>query len=167
MKRKTNWKVASPNVKAKQFLAKEGIDYEKVANQRGGITKEQLKILDKAARHFNSPSLIDNARQTIVRLSGSKVVGNVKGEKGATESRAEIYARNLDDTIEGTLTAAIGTAHLQSLGDAKIQWLPSSAEEQDHEHMKNYGKFMPASTALSRGLTTRYGCKCSYKYKAA
>lgn len=150
-----------PDEIARKWLESNGMSWEEVANSRGGITAAQLKILRKAATFFGVPELVDNARKTIARVERSQV-------KEAARSKAEgraIYARNLYNTIVGTLSTGITERYMEAAGDDQmLQWLPSDAREIDPHHALNYGKVMKVETAEKKELGTRYGCKCGWRF---
>lgn len=150
-----------PDQIAREWLEAQGIDWEQIANEHGGIKAAQLAILREAAEHFGAPELVENARDTIARVSQSQVL---MAARAAKEGRA-IYARNLKNTIVGTLSTAITEQYYkQGNPDQMIKWLPSDAEEIDPHHALNYGKVMKLQTAQAKELGTRYGCKCGFQF---
>lgn len=150
-----------PDQIARDWLESQGIDWDAIANGRGGITGAQLAILREAARFFGIPGLVANARETIAKVERSQVLQAVRSRK---EGRA-IYARNLYNTVVGTLSTGITEQYMAAAGDGKmLQWLPSDAREIDPHHALNYGKVMKVETAKAKELGTRYGCKCGWRF---
>lgn len=150
-----------PDEIARKWLDRQGIDWEALANGRGGLAAAQLKVLRDAARFFGVPELVKNARATIARVEQSQVLQATRSRK---EGRA-IYARNLYNTVVGTLSTAITEQYMEAAGDGKLlKWLPSDAEEIDPHHALNYGKVMKVETAKAKELGTRYGCKCGWHF---
>lgn len=150
-----------PDEIARRWLEAQGIDWEAMANDRGGIASAQLAILRKAARFFGIPGLVDNARATIARVEKSQTKEAARSKK---EERA-IYARNLYNTVVGTLSTGITEQYNEAAGpDKMLQWLPSSADNHDMHHALNYGKVMSVKTAEAKELGTRYGCKCGWRF---
>lgn len=150
-----------PDQIAREWLDAQGIDWEEMANGRGGVSAAQLTILRQAARFFGIPGLVDNARQTIARVEKSQVLQAVRSK---AEGRA-IYARNLYNTVVGTLSTGITEQYMEAAESGKLlTWLPSDAEEIDPHHALNYGKTMTVKTAQAKELGTRYGCKCGWRF---
>lgn len=150
-----------PDEIAREWLDAQGIDWDEIVNSRGGITAAQLSILRQAARHFGIPGLVDNARETIARVEKSQVLQAARSKK---EGRA-IYARNLYNTIVGTLSTGITEQYMEAAKEGQmLQWLPSGAKEADMLHALNYGKVMKVETAQKKELGTRYGCKCGWHF---
>jgi hypothetical protein len=141
-----------PYVIATQFLNYIGLDIASIYNDRGGIQRQQLKVLNS----MDSLSKIkSNAYQTIHRL-----------EKSKNKSSLD-FTKNLQNVVGGTATAGV-MATLDALPhhtkkDIMIKWLPSSADEHDIVHGLNYGETMSLETALHKKLGTRYGCKCGFE----
>lgn len=150
-----------PDEIAREWLEAQGIDWLALANGRGGIQAAQLAILRAAARFFGVPGLVDNARETIARVNRSQVMQEAKS---AAAGRA-IYARNLKNTIVGTLSSAITEQYMAAAEPGQfLKWLPSDAREIDPQHALNYGKTMKVETAKTKELGTRYGCKCGWHF---
>lgn len=150
-----------PDQIAREWLEAQGIDWDEIANERGGITSAQLAILRDAAKHFGVPELVENARATINRVSQSQALMAARAIK---EGRA-VYARNLKNTVIGTLSTGITEQYYDKVNPKKmIKWLPSDADEIDPHHALNYGKVMTVATAEKKELGTRYGCKCGFRF---
>lgn len=150
-----------PDEIARNWLEAQGIDWEALANGRGGLAAAQLKILREAARFFGVPELVTNARKTIDRVDKSQTMQATRSKK---EGRA-VYARNLYNTIVGTLSSGITEQYMEAASEEQLlKWLPSDAEEIDPHHALNYGKVMKVKTAKAKELGTRYGCKCGWHF---
>jgi hypothetical protein len=138
---------------AENYLDTLGIDWTNLYNDRGGIHRAQLTIMQNAP--FFSDLIIANTRQTIMRL-----------EKSANKKNIN-FAANVKNTMIGTVaTGMTETIHEKADPDKLIVWDASFAEEIDPLHALNYGKTMKLSTAKGKGLGTRYGCKCGMLFVA-
>jgi hypothetical protein len=129
-----------------------GIDYTDVYNERGGVHRSQLMLLNKINKNTGAKN---NVYKAIHRLEKSKNPQNIK------------WARNIENTLSSTIQYGL-MQHLTSLSEkdkreTKIKWIPSTAKRPDAVHAKYYGKIMTLGEALKLGLSLRYGCKCSFK----
>jgi hypothetical protein len=136
---------------AEQYLLSLGIDWDDLYNDRGGIRREQLTIMQNAP--FFSDLIIANTRQTINRL-----------EKSANKKNIN-FAANVMNTMIGTVATGITeTIHQETPPETLIIWTASFADEIDPLHAVNYGRTMTLKTAQKKELGTRYGCKCGMAF---
>lgn len=144
--------IIEPSEIALRFLEILGVDFGQVFNERGGIKRQQLKILNKVNAY--SP-VKTNAYKTIHRL-----------EQSPNQQMID-YQKNLKNTLVGTIKTSIMLSlddmPKKSKQDVIIRWIPSEAQEQDPIHALNYGKTMTLELALQKGLGTRYGCQCAFE----
>lgn len=129
-----------------------GIDYTEIYNERGGVRRSQLMILNKINKDTGAK---DNVYRAIHRLEKSKNPQNIK------------WARNIENTLSSTIQYGL-MQKFESLSEkdkreTKIKWIPSTAKRPDAVHARHYGKVMTLGQALKLGLSLRYGCKCSFK----
>lgn len=139
-----------PYTMAENLLEWFGIDFDDIYNERGGIRREQLKIITRYDVLMDAKS---NAYQTISRL-----------EKSANKDNID-FGKNLKNTLTGTLSSQIVTSIAKSENADKIiiEWQPSSAEEERATHALHYGKKMPITRAVKLGLGVDYNCQCGIK----
>jgi hypothetical protein len=136
---------------AELYLESLGINFDDIYNDRGGIHRAQLTIMQNAG--LFSAEVIANTRQTIARL-----------EKSANKKNINFTA-NVKNTMIGTIATGITESiHEKADPDKLIIWDPSFADEIDPLHALNYGKTMKLSTAKKKELGTRYGCKCGMTF---
>ncbi len=140
-----------PHSMAENLLDWFGIDFERIYNERGGMQREQLKLINKYSILMGAKS---NAYMTIKRLENSK-------NKSTLD-----FAANIQNTMTGTLSSEI----VQTLSKSKnademiIEWQPSSAEEERATHALHYGKRMTIKQAEKLGLGVEFNCQCGMKF---
>lgn len=136
-----------PYLLAMELLEFLGIDFEAVYNERGGMRREQLKLINRYQVLTDTKA---NAYKTIKRL-----------EKSANKQNID-FAANLKNTMLGTLSNQIMTDLGQSEAAEQIiiRWIPSSARRHRVIHALEYGKTMTLKQATRKGLGLDYGCQC-------
>jgi hypothetical protein len=128
----------------------EGIDFDNMHNDSGGLTRASLKQINKLPDNELIKDVKKNARKTIKKLE-------------ASANKKEIdFGRNVELTTTGTVQAELVNS-VDIKDDQMIEWLPSDADEADPQHARNYNKVMTWATAKRKGLSTRIGCKCGAK----
>ncbi|MGD1455306.1 hypothetical protein [Vibrio harveyi] len=139
-----------PYSMAENLLEWFGVDFEDLYNERGGIRREQLKIINRYSVLMGAKS---NAYETISRLEKSKNKKDLD------------FGKNLKRTLTGTLSGQIITSIANSENADKIivEWMPSSAEEERATHALHYGRKMPIKRAVRFGLGVDYNCQCGFK----
>lgn len=127
-----------------------GVDFERIYNERGGMQREQLKLINKYSVLMQAKS---NAYMTIKRLERSKNKANID------------FAKNIKNTMNGTLSSEIvqTLASSPNADEIIIEWQPSSAEEERATHALHYGKRMTIKQAEKLGLGVEYNCQCGMK----
>lgn len=144
--------VVEPFEFALAMLESLGIDFSEIYNERDGIRRSQLRVINRL--NAVSDARV-NAYSTIHRLYASPNRDNLD------------FGKNLKNTLTGTVkTALMDTLDDLPLKEKRkitIRWLPSSADESDPQHALNYGKTMTLDVAIRKGLGVRYGCKCSFQ----
>ena len=138
-----------PHLLALQFLIKNGIKFNQVYNDKGGIKRNQLTALALLPKF--SQSVRQNSYLTINRLELSKNKKQVD------------FTANIKNTMVGTVSGAICDDIYSLPDDTLIKWLPSSAHEHDPEHALHYGQVMTLKKAKKLGLGVRYGCQCGMR----
>lgn len=129
------------------FLRKIGVDFSALYNERGGIKREQLRVITKYKMLTGAKC---NAYKTIQRLDSSKNKDNID------------FEANLKNTMIGTLSNEIMNSLVNSekSNEIKIKWLPSESAEHRVNHALQYGKTMSLKRAKTLGLGVDPGCKC-------
>ncbi len=142
-----------PYTMAENLLDWFGIDFERIYNERGGMQREQLKLINKYSILMGAKS---NAYMTIKRLEKSKNRSNLD------------FAANIKNTMTGTLSGEIVQTLVKSehADEMIIEWQPSSAEEERATHALHYGQRMTIKQAEKLGLGVEYNCQCGMKLVA-
>ncbi len=135
---------------AENLLDWYGIDFGRIYNERGGMKREQLKLINKHSVLMGAKS---NAYMTIKRLEKSQ------------NKKSLNFAANIKNTILGTLSSEIVQTLAKSEHADKIivQWQPSSAKDERATHALHYGKKMSIKQAERLGLGVEYNCQCGMK----
>ena len=140
-----------PYSMAENLLDWFGINFDRIYNERGGMQREQLKLINKYSVLMEAKS---NAYMTIKRLENSK-------------NRSSIdFAANIKNTMTGTLSSEItkSLAVSEYADEMIIEWQPSSAEEERATHALHYGQRMTIKQAEKLGLGVEYNCQCGMKF---
>lgn len=127
------------------------INVDRIYNERGGMQREQLKLINKYTILSGAKS---NAYMTIKRLEKSKNKQNID------------FAANIKNTMLGTLSSEITQtlASSPNADDIIIEWQPSSAKEERATHALHYGQRMSIKQAERLGLGVEYNCQCGMKF---
>lgn len=129
------------------LLNKSGIDLSAVYNDRGGMQRDQLKVISKYKILTGAKS---NAYKTIQRLESSKNKANIN------------FEANIKNTMVRTLSYELMNSLVESKGhdEVMIKWLPSEAAEHRIMHALQYGKTMSLKRARDLGLGIEPNCQC-------
>jgi len=136
-----------PYLIAQNLLELFGVDFQRIYNERGGMQREQLKVISKYKILTGAKS---NAYKTIRRLDKSKNKQSID------------FAANLKNTMAGTISNEVmdSLANSKKADEIMVKWLPSSATEHRVNHALQYGKTMSIKKARKLGLGVDYGCQC-------
>ncbi|ALR91304.1 hypothetical protein [Vibrio alginolyticus] len=139
-----------PYTMAENLLEWFGIDFERIYNERGGMQREQLKLINKYSILMGAKS---NAYMTIKRLEKSKNKSNLD------------FAANIQNTMTGTLSSEIvqTLAKSEHADEMIIEWQPSSSKHERRTHALHYGQRMTIKQAERLGLGVEYNCQCGMK----
>ncbi len=176
-----------PYQQAEQAAPAEPVPPEDSFPTTAAVIALWLWWITSTGKACDAPDAEPNARETIDRISRSKVIAELyqkylkalkRGDEpyrpGSKKTHADVameciaeawasYGKNIKNTTLGTCATAIAAWELAKMGDnALIKWLPSTAREQDLKHKIQYWRIMTASAARELEICTRYGCQCGF-----
>ncbi|AUR91866.1 hypothetical protein NVP1166O_05 [Vibrio phage 1.166.O._10N.261.51.C7] len=140
-----------PEIYVRRYLYNNGIHISKLyATSTEDINKTEARKLETL-----NPEVLKNAQKTLTRLDRSDNRDKIK------------FNRNIRNTVIGTVQSVLMNAVQK--GELKnaptlVRIIPSTAQEQDVEHARYYGRTMSLEAAINLGFTVRMGCKCGLEF---
>ena len=134
---------------------------KRMVNSRMGVKRTALAIVDRAAEKeiglFNKKAVADVALKTVAGYA--KRIEEAKSTAVLDEILDD--PKQLIQRVQNAFVFEAQKKIQQKYKGQRARWLPSSAEEPDPEHQKNYGKeYIVGEGIDGEEPGDRYGCKC-------
>lgn len=163
--------IVAPYDDAANWLNKNGVDWSEMyhENNNGDLRVNNKSVVTESLRQISNAAKVlpfNSANGVSVATVAYNAVQQTTTTQAAKERTTQENKAMVENVAEQRVAGALANATMESLNDqldpeTPIKWRPSTADEQDINHAKQYGRTMTFERAYELGLGRQYGCKCS------